>query len=123
MEVLFTKLRERVQKGAAWLDANAPGWETRIDFGTLWMDQCTVCIIGQGVDEQLYDQIIGEGWSESRVTQDMQIDFFYAFMDGEERVRCGFSLGATEQDNSNWDMLGEVWRQFVKDRLDKGIKV
>lgn len=39
--------RERVAQGAAFLDANHPGWHNRIDVGTLTLHNACGCIAGQ----------------------------------------------------------------------------
>lgn len=40
---------KEVAAGAAWLDEVSPGWEREIDLGTLKMQDCYNCILGQGV--------------------------------------------------------------------------
>lgn len=42
-----TEARERVAKGAAHLDQVRPGWERRIDTGTLTLHDPCGCIVGQ----------------------------------------------------------------------------
>lgn len=38
---------ERVARGAAWLDGEAPGWRGRVDVATLDMDNPMLCVLGQ----------------------------------------------------------------------------
>lgn len=40
-------IAERVEAGAAWLDANRPGWVDRINLETLDMASPRRCILGQ----------------------------------------------------------------------------
>lgn len=46
-EVRMGELRTAVDKGAAWLDRVKPGWREMIDIGSLQMDRCDRCILGQ----------------------------------------------------------------------------
>lgn len=41
------KAAERVARGAAWLDANVPGWETRIDLYEFDISSACKCVFGQ----------------------------------------------------------------------------
>lgn len=36
-----------VERGAAWLDENVPGWWERIDLETLDLERCDLCVSGQ----------------------------------------------------------------------------
>lgn len=40
-------VQERVARGAAWLDEQKPGWEDLIDFDTLDLSSCSLCVVGQ----------------------------------------------------------------------------
>lgn len=42
-----TELRERVQRGMAFLDVDKPGWEDCIDLERLDMSNCGDCVLGQ----------------------------------------------------------------------------
>jgi hypothetical protein len=43
----MTTIEERVRLGAAWLDANRPGWVDRIDLETLDLSTSCGCVLGQ----------------------------------------------------------------------------
>lgn len=43
----MTTIQERVEAGAAWLDANRPGWVDRINLETLALERCFDCVLGQ----------------------------------------------------------------------------
>lgn len=43
----MNKLRVRVERGAAWLDKVAPGWESKIDHQALDLTDNDACILGQ----------------------------------------------------------------------------
>jgi hypothetical protein len=45
--VTTSTIAERVAAGAAWLDANRPGWVERIDLETLDLGDPCRCIVGQ----------------------------------------------------------------------------
>lgn len=40
-------IRERVERGAAWLDETKPGWRSLIDQFTLDLDDAEYCVLGQ----------------------------------------------------------------------------
>lgn len=40
-------VKERVERGAAWLDTKYPGWHTKIDLSILDMGNCNMCVLGQ----------------------------------------------------------------------------
>lgn len=42
-----TAIAERVAAGAAWLDANFPGWARQVDLGKLDLANCRRCVLGQ----------------------------------------------------------------------------
>jgi hypothetical protein len=47
-----------VAAGAAWLDEHVgPGWEAKIDLGTLEMDRCDACIKGQLIRNLYGDRV------------------------------------------------------------------
>lgn len=43
----MSNVKERVERGAAWLDVNYPGWHTKIDLSILDMGNCNMCVLGQ----------------------------------------------------------------------------
>lgn len=43
----MSDIKERVARGAAWLDEKYPGWFLKIDLGTLDLSRCTQCVLGQ----------------------------------------------------------------------------
>lgn len=50
---------DKVEKGAAWLDYNYPGWLDKVSLDRLNMGQCGNCIIGQAVS--MYTETLFEG--------------------------------------------------------------
>ena len=43
----MTTIEERVEAGAAWLEANRPGWVDRINLKTLNLGDPCKCVLGQ----------------------------------------------------------------------------
>lgn len=86
---------KEVAAGAEWLDANFPGWEREIDLGTLELQSCTNCILGQGL-RSLYgmngyyriDSEYGDEWIDSH-------GFFYPEDESfwSELIKERFSTG------------------------------
>ena len=64
----MTKTQERVQRGIAFLDRNAPGWRDKIDLATLDLVNCKRCVIGQIFGEYVkgVNVILGEAGRELR---------------------------------------------------------
>lgn len=72
--VTMTDLMPRVEKGAAWLDVNRPGWFDAINCDELNIESCSRCVLGQlfgsfddgmarlveGYDEWAYNPASGE---------------------------------------------------------------
>lgn len=84
---------ERVEKGAALLDEQNPGWYKRINLDTL--DQCdpSLCILGQ---------LYGAWYTGNRILSDFaennDLDYSYGF------------------DGSNNDTMTKVWTAFITKR-------
>lgn len=47
MAMELSKVYDRVQRGAAWLDEKIPGWEQQIDLDLLDVGSVENCILGQ----------------------------------------------------------------------------
>lgn len=47
MELTRDNLMPRVERGAAWLDVNRPGWAECVDPLRLELSNCHACVIGQ----------------------------------------------------------------------------
>lgn len=57
----YGSIPERVERGVAWLDANAPeDWRSRVEPATLRMDNACLCVFGQTYqDEATHDHSDG----------------------------------------------------------------
>lgn len=55
-----------VKRGAHWMDENHPGWAEKIDFNTLDMSSCALCIIGQAVQDTFHNVAFegAKGWDK-----------------------------------------------------------
>ncbi|SRR5258705_10710624 len=58
MSIFDAEVDEVVSRGASWLDEHHPGWTARISLDELMMNNCTKCVIGQGVGD--YYETIAE---------------------------------------------------------------
>ena len=90
MATTTTVLKARVERGAALLDAEQPGWAPRIDVPTLNLASPSQCILAQ---------LYGPGWS--RVL-------------GINHFDCGFCTG----DYSEFPRLLPLWREAIEARCD-----
>lgn len=57
---MSTDMRERVERGAAWMDTVRPGWETEIAVERLAFWSMTNCILGQTFGFQGGSQLLPE---------------------------------------------------------------
>jgi len=95
----FTK---KIERGAAFLDKDRPGWETRIDLGMLNIRSGSTCVLAQcyiGYDNGL-----------------RALGFFARFFGAVGRY--GFDIGAFEK-SRYYAVLTDEWRQFIANRLEK----
>lgn len=98
-------IRERVERGIAYLDRMTPGWDQRIDLEMLDMNSCTRCVLGQ-----LY------GDYEHGLTKIGLRAPYAAWMEAESTkaaVNYGFF---TRRGISRWDRLTELWRELLQAR-------
>lgn len=92
-------VQERVARGATLLDEHEPGWELKIDLGTLALESCYQCVLGQ-----LFGHF-DEGVEELFLDKPMGSSVGYGF--------CGPLDG--------YDRLNDEWTRVIKERLDRGI--
>ena len=83
-------LRQRVERGAALLDAEKPGWAPRIDVPTLNLASPNQCVLAQ---------LYGHGWS--MVLSINHLDY-------------GFCTG----DYSEFPRLLPLWREAIEARCE-----
>lgn len=98
----------RVVAGACWLDAKLPGWEKKIDLGSLDLGNTCRCILGQlwgnygdAVDSFLTEAPGGDKEQERAFT--LASDW-------------GFNLSDDEPD---WSMLQEAWVYEILSRTER----
>ena len=48
----MTTIRQRVEKGAAWLDRERPGWRDRIDLSNLDLGSGRHCVLGHEFERE-----------------------------------------------------------------------
>jgi hypothetical protein len=58
-------VRERVERGAAWLDEVKPEWRTLIDAEGLQMYSPQFCVLGQVFSVEAYEQKTGTGYAHA----------------------------------------------------------
>lgn len=94
----------RVKRGVEWLDANYPGWESKVIINTLDMSNGCRCILGQ-----LF---------QSKVRNDWQSGFCYAldynYINFREAKWFGFDAPP-----GTWDELQAAWEKVLVERQGK----
>lgn len=98
-------IEERVQAGAAWLDANVEeGWVNRIALPYLNINSPFCCVLGQLFEDQ-------KEWVNG---------YYFALMnllggDQEEAMALGFnaSYGEYQDRVAEMPVLTEAWRRYI----------
>ena len=87
-------LRERIEKGAAWLDSVKPSWRDLIDISALDLGDTRNCVLGQvfhdeylAADEDL-GLVSGFGYVDQRVRN--------GFLDGDGRNTARANLATSD---------------------------
>lgn len=99
---------DRVEAGMAWLDANRPGWEGRIDLGILDLQNSHCCVLGQAT--------VGF-WETLTVENDgaaQAVDW---------AIRCGFYVTneyGFVAPPAEWSAITETWLIKIKERYNSG---
>lgn len=87
----------RIERGAALLDQNAPGWERTIDLDQLSLSSTSYCIVGQVYGDYIDGLHVLNGDAEKRP------------------AAYGFTTWSTEQ----FEALTDKWRAFIEARRAK----
>lgn len=87
----------RIERGAAVLDQNAPGWETKISLDHLDLANASYCVLGQVYGD--YDNGLRE-------------------LDGEVETHPA-RYGFLAQGDEDYDSLTDKWRAFIARRLGR----
>lgn len=116
------EVRETVKDGAAWLDENHPGWETRLDLSELAMNNCDRCVIGQAVGDY-YDVTM-----EASIGDDLYDSTLWAI---EHGFQAPDEMYYDEEEDEWFDddqkiaryyaILEDLWTEEVKDRFNRGL--
>lgn len=63
----MSTIEQRVQAGAAWLDENQPGWESKIDLDFLDQSYCYECVLGQVFGDYWDSPLVQNATSSTRL--------------------------------------------------------
>ncbi len=104
-------IRDRVEKGAAWLDDREPGWEGRINLGELFISDVTQCICGQvfleNLENSAWNTVNGYDYAQR--------------LDGFQPGTMGFETLNWNNANAEYGALGDAWVELIKERYDTGM--
>lgn len=92
-----------VVAGAEWLDETRPGWEQEIDLSSLFMADCSMCVLGQ---------VFGNYFTGLNHVNSDEDDISWS-------NKHGFLLSDPTM-GSDWDMLRDTWIILIKERFDTG---
>jgi hypothetical protein len=116
---------EQVAAGAAWLDEEVgTHWPLLIDLSTLQMSWSQRCIIGQVFKLQenenyCFDDIAPQAFAEAH---GFNLPSMYPAVN--EVLVAQFTTWRREHPNLKpFDVLGELWAEEIKRRLDEGVKL
>lgn len=86
-------VRIRVARGAQYLDQVQPDWWRRIDVGTLALNSCSVCVVGQ---------LFGS--------------YYWTAEHDLDGIAFGFSKCANDGGDRVWACLKDAWIEVIADR-------
>ena len=92
-------LKEAVKRGAAWLDANHPGWREKINLAELEMEHCSKCILGQLFGD--YDPSTLPGWETG-------------WDNNAPQFTMGFSAFEAHSNDNRWHELSYLWKKEIR---------
>lgn len=118
-------IADRVANGARWLDENFPGWEQRIDVGTLDLSEKDNCICGQVFEREAKVAGIAYGFNYAKQTlfgeANSWISGYFPY-DGDDRaekvsVLLGFDTDLEDRMADNWDDRDRPYRELQEEWL------
>lgn len=95
-------IKERVARGAGWLDQRYPDWWNKIDLGTLEVSNCHMCVLGQVYTgciptrerNQILAQVLGRTPQQVTLDSIPGYDVLSAYYElGELAIGLGFAIG------------------------------
>lgn len=90
----MSTISERVQRGAAWLDTERPGWAGEIDLGQLILSSPCRCVLGQLYGDYVDAPLVDEHGDQAGVEH-------------------GFNAALT---GTEYDALEAEWRRVITER-------
>ncbi|MEO3852595.1 hypothetical protein ABGB09_34095 [Streptomyces sp. B8F3] len=105
--------RERVERGAAFLDEKAPGWVDRIDLDTLDVASDHLCVTAQAVEATYYFAL-----SLLEQSDDDAQELGFVLPEHEHDARADELIAADEDDDLGtvYAPLTQAWRQLIERR-------
>lgn len=116
----MNQVQKRVQRGAAWLDQNKPGWEHLINFEHLEMGSVCDCVLGQ-----VFEREANIFKARSLVTNKPS-GYVYVQAQKDEIRFQEYEYGFEAHPNydgsmsDQYDDLRAEWIRVVKGRFDRG---
>lgn len=96
------ELVQDVQRGAALLDKQFPGWENRVDLGELTFPDTERCVLGQQFGT------VQAGYTAVGVPDDVEVDG--AYRDG------GCHYGFNSDSGDSWASYRDAWEKEILKR-------
>lgn len=91
-------IRARVAAGAAWLDKNRPGWDSRVDLDALCMPDPCYCILGQEFG-----------------------DYYDAPISLDDGVAFGFDAEGAADEMAEFSALSTEWARLIEARRAEAV--
>ena len=116
-------IQERVQRGIEWLDANVPGWVSRVEVKQFDITSACSCVLGQVFQESAVDVGYPKGFGGYWYVIDSGMDGVIPVMRpvALEPWRYGFdSLSMIEGENADFKLLQEEWEKQIQKRKENG---
>lgn len=112
---------ERVRAGAAWLDANHPGWVERIDLASLDLSDCQQCILGQTFGDYFDAPIFEDDSDKFRARREAELASFLGFRSSLPwGWRYVMPADSSHDAGKEYAELTDAWRALIAARRDGG---
>jgi hypothetical protein len=111
-----TLYEKEIERGAAILDHEHPGWELLIDTSTLQLSSSHSCVLGQ-VWGNFWNAVGDIAEFDRGNVKPEDCGFLIPFFCSDDHRKHGYD------DSCCWSQLTEDWITFVKQRLNEGVNI
>ena len=110
---MIASAKEKVSRGAKFMDEKAPGWASMIKLDEFYMANADHCVLGQVFPDKGYTNKLCEfAAQENPELENFNQQYSYGIYTLAQEL--GFSVSAI----TSWETLEKHWIEEIKARLD-----